>query len=155
MILSELGRKSAHIYGVIHYELSRTSAPGDGIWCKGFTSLSLQSVQPFKYKISVNFSELERRPGRFCWLTSSWGNQIQLKKALLVTSRQKALSHGTTPAGISRRNPFYEPMDTYEKHTEMSHPCALAHLPEGHNLYLKRAGKEQGSCTPLHHKIWA
>lgn len=61
-----------------------------------------------EHQTSVDFTEQTRRPGSFCWLTSCWGNQIQLEKPLPITSRQKALSHGTTPSGISSINPFSE-----------------------------------------------
>lgn len=147
-IMSELGRNSAPIYGVIHYELSWTSASGDGIMCKGFTSLSLQSVQSLNIKlllISVSmwgsqagFAGSPRAEGiRSNWKSlflSHQGKKLWAMSLLLQGSRALTLSQSYTSAEWS---------STYAKSTGKSHPCVLPNLPEGHKLYLKIAGKTQ------------
>lgn len=113
-----------------------------------------------EYQTSLDFSEQMRRPGRFCWLTSSWGNQIQLKKPFLSHQGKKLWAmavHLQGPQALTLFQSYTsaEWSNTYVNCTAKSNPWALANLPEGHNTYLKRGGKEKGSCTPLPHKIRA
>lgn len=160
MIIGELGRNSAHVYGVIHCELSRTSAPGDGIMCKGFTSLSLQSVQSLNIKLLlISVSKWGGQAG-FVGSPQTEGTRSNWKSVFLSHQGKKLWAMAVPLQGSQALTLFQsytssEWNNTYANCTEKSNPWALANLPEGHNLYLKRAGKEKGSCTPLPHKIWA
>lgn len=155
VITRELGRSSACISGVTHYELSRTSAPGAGIMCKGFSSLSLQSIQSLNFKLilisgrkwggQAGFAGSSQAEGsnRKRFFPSHQGEKFCAMALPLQGSQAWTLSQSYTSAEWSKHP---------AKCTEKSHPCTLANLPGGHNLYLKRAGKEKGSCTALHHK---